>query len=168
MTQVRMLTVVAFGIAVLGSRAAGQSPSSQSSSMPHMVTAASDLKWGPSSPALPPGTTSALLAGDPAKAGESFVIRVKFPDGYRIPPHWHPTDEHVTVLQGTFMMAMGEKFDEAALKTLTVGGYAHTTAKTPHYALAKGETIVQVHGVGPFTLTYVNPADDPRKKSSGM
>jgi hypothetical protein len=164
MTTIRKLAFVVAGAVVITSGAAGRAVE-QASAQPHTVVNAAEVKWGPASPALPPGATSMLLSGDPSKEGQAFAIRVKLPDGYRIPPHWHPTDEHVTVLQGTFMIGMGEKFDKAALKPLTVGGYAHTIAKMPHFALTKGETIVQVHGVGPFTLTYVNSEDDPRKKT---
>jgi quercetin dioxygenase-like cupin family protein len=166
MTKIRMLALVAVWTIAFAQGAAGLAPLPQSPAMPHTVVAAAELKWGPASPALPPGATSTLVSGDPAKEGQPFVIRVKFPDGYRIAPHWHPTDEHVTVLQGTFLIGMGEKFDKAAMKSLTVGGYAHTVAKVPHFAAAKGEAIVQVHGLGPFTLNYVNPEDDPRKKTS--
>jgi hypothetical protein len=166
MRRIRTFAVATVWVGALAYGGAGHAPSAQSAAMPHTVLAPAELKWGPASPALPAGATSSLISGDPAKEGQPFVIRVKFPDGYRIAPHWHPTDEHVTVMQGTFMIGMGEKFDKAALKSLPIGGYAHTVAKTPHFATTKGETIVQVHGIGPFTLTYVNPEDDPRKKTS--
>ena len=104
-----------------------------------------------------------VVSGDPGKPG-LFVVRLKLPAGYKINPHWHPTDEHVTVLSGTFALGMGEKFDQAAMTELPVGGYALLPAQMRHYAMAKGETTVQVHGQGPFTLTYVNPADDPSKR----
>jgi hypothetical protein len=165
MRRTHTLATVAAAILVL-TGSAGWAWSPQSPAAPHAVLTAAEVKWGPASPALPPGASGALISGDPAKEGQPFVLRVKFPDGYQIAPHWHPTDEHVTVLQGTFLIGMGEKFDKAALKSLGVGGYAHTVAKMPHFAAAKGETIVQVHGIGPFTLTYVNPDDDPRKKTS--
>jgi quercetin dioxygenase-like cupin family protein len=166
MTKVRALAAVAVWTAALTSGTAGTAPLPQSPAHAHIAMTPAELKWGAASPALPAGATSAVIYGDPSKEGQPFVFRVKLPDGYRIAPHWHPTDEHVTVLQGTFLMGMGEKFEKGALKSLGVGAYAHTTAKTPHFALTKGETIVQVHGVGPFTLTYANPEDDPRKKTS--
>jgi quercetin dioxygenase-like cupin family protein len=104
----------------------------------------------------------ALVSGDPTKAGP-FVIRLKVPAGYKIAPHWHPTDENVTVISGTFAIGMGEKFDETKMKTLPAGGYAQMPAEMRHYAMAKTATVVQVHGVGPFVLNYVNPADNPAK-----
>jgi len=131
----------------------------------HVMFTPDELKWGPAPPSLPPGAQMAVLSGDPSVKGQPFVIRAKFPDGYRVPPHWHPTDENLTVLAGTFMMATGDKVDLAAMKPLGAGSYSKVTANTHHYAMAKGATIIQVHGVGPFTVTYVNPNDDPRKKA---
>jgi quercetin dioxygenase-like cupin family protein len=103
-----------------------------------------------------------VVSGDPGKAGP-FAVRLKMPTGYKIAPHWHPTDEHVTVLSGTLALGMGEKFDKAAMKDLPAGGYGRLPAEMRHFAMAKTAAIVQVHGMGPFVLTYVNPADDPSK-----
>ena len=129
-----------------------------------MVNAA-ELKWGPAPPAFNPGAQVAVVDGDPFKPGP-FVIRVKFPSGFKVMPHWHPTDESVTVISGTLVAGMGGKWDDAAMKTFSAGGFARMPAKSPHYVQAKDETIVQVHGNGPFTLTYVNPNDDPRRKKT--
>ena len=106
-----------------------------------------------------------MLEGDPAKAGP-FTLRLKMPDGYKFPPHYHPADEHVTVLQGTLVMGMGETFDHGAGRELAVGSFAMMPTGIRHFAWTKGETIVQLHGIGPWGLTYVNAADDPRKKPS--
>lgn len=130
----------------------------------HVLVAPADVKWGPAPPSLPPGAQMAVLDGDPSKAGLPFVIRAKFPDGYRISPHWHPADENVSVLSGTFVVGMGDKFDEKSMKALGAGGFARMPKHMHHFAMAKGETVIQVHGVGPFQVTYVNPADDPRTK----
>jgi quercetin dioxygenase-like cupin family protein len=107
----------------------------------------------------------AVVSGDPGKVGP-FVVRLKMPAGYKIAPHWHPADEHATVLSGSFALGMGEKFDPAALKTLPAGGYALLPAEMRHFAMAKTAAIVQVHGTGPFVLNYVNPADDPSKATA--
>ena len=131
----------------------------------HTMIAPNDVKWGPAPPSLPAGAQFAVLSGDPTKAGP-FTIRLKAPDGYKIMPHWHPTDENVTVLEGTFVMGIGEKFDEAAAHKMTAGSFVTMPKGTRHYALAKGETVVQVHSVGPFVINYVNPNDDPRKQAS--
>jgi uncharacterized RmlC-like cupin family protein len=130
------------------------------------IVPAGDVKWGPAPDAFPSGAQMAVIAGDPSKAGAPFVVRLKMPDAYTIAPHWHPTDENVTVLSGTFQAAMGEKLDESAMKDLETGSFALLPAKMAHYARAKGETIVQVHAMGPFVITYVNPNDDPRKKKT--
>ena len=131
----------------------------------HLVVTPDQVKWGPGPPSLPPGAQMAPLEGDRSKAGAPFTIRAKFPDGYRVPPHWHATDERIVVLQGTFGMGLGERFDTAAGRELPVGSYAVTPKGVRHFAWAKGETVIHVSGTGPFEINYVNPADDPRKAS---
>ena len=121
------------------------------------------IKWGPAPAVFPAGARLAVLAGDPFQNGE-YTVRLDMPDGYTIAPHWHPTDEYVTVMQGTFLIGMGDKADFTKPVTLAPGGFITAPANAHHYARAKGHTVVQVHGMGPFTLTYVNPADDPQKK----
>jgi quercetin dioxygenase-like cupin family protein len=122
----------------------------------HIVLTESDVKWGEGPPSLQKGAQIAVISGNPGMAGP-FVIRLKFPAGFKIAPHWHPTDEHVTVVSGTMAFGMGEKFDEAAMKTLAGGSYALMPAEMRHFAMAKTAAIVQVHGTGPFVLNYVNP-----------
>jgi quercetin dioxygenase-like cupin family protein len=131
----------------------------------HVMVTPDQIKWGPGPPALPPGAQAAVIAGDPSKPA-MFVIRAKFPDGYTVPPHWHPTDEYVTVLSGTLMAGLGDKLDPASMHALPAGGMAKMPRKTNHYVRAKGETIIQVQAVGPFEVTYVNPNDDPRRKKT--
>ena len=135
----------------------------QSSAPAHIVVAAPEVKWGPAPPVFEKGAEMAVLSGDPGKAGP-FVVRLKVPAGFKVAPHWHPTDENVTVISGTFALGMGEKFDAAALKPLGPGGYGLMPAEMRHFAMAKTAVVVQVHGTGPFALTYVNPADDPSKR----
>jgi len=108
----------------------------------------------------------AVLQGDPSKA-EAVTVRVDFPNGYVFPPHFHPTDEAVTVIEGKFQVGMGDKVDKTKLMAVPVGGFVVAGAGQHHYAIAKGRTIVQVNLIGPFALTYVNPADDPTKKVTG-
>ena len=127
----------------------------------HTVVKADGLQWGPAPPALPAGSKFALVTGDPGKDGP-FTIRAWLPDGYRVPPHWHPTIENVTVLSGTFGVGTGDSFDAAKGEKLAAGGFVSLPAEMHHFAWAEGETVIQVHGNGPFALTYVNPADDPR------
>jgi hypothetical protein len=130
----------------------------------HIVVTPDQIKWGPAPPGLPPGSELAVLSGDPSKAGVAFTMRAKLPDGYKIPPHWHPTDENVSVVQGTLMIGMGNRFDEKAAMELPAGSYALLPKVSSHFAWAKGETIIDVYGIGPFAITYVNPSDDPRRK----
>ena len=130
----------------------------------HVVVKPGDIKWGPAPPGLPPGAQVAVLAGDPGKTGAMFTIRAKLPDGYTVPPHWHPSDENVTVLKGTLIVGKGEKLDPSHADELTAGSYMRMPKEMRHFAKAKGETIIQVHGVGPFDIVYVKDDDDPRKK----
>jgi quercetin dioxygenase-like cupin family protein len=127
----------------------------------HVMFSAADLKWSDGPPSLPAGAKVAVLAGDPGKAGP-FTIRLQFPAGFKIPPHTHPTAEHVTVISGTLALGTGPKFDESAGHEMTAGAFAVMPAGMQHFAWAKTESVVQVHGMGPFEVKYVNPADDPR------
>lgn len=122
-----------------------------------------EVKWGSGPASLPPGAQFAVLEGDPAKEG-LFTMRLRLPDGYVISPHYHSGVEHVTVIAGTFNVGIGEKFDRAATKPMRAGTFGYWPPPMRHFAWTQGETILQLHGVGPWTLTYVNPADDPRKK----
>ena len=172
MRRVRSTLVVLVAAAAIAAGTAGAQtaekakPAAKPAAAPakHVMVAASDVKWGPGPPSLPPGAQMSVLDGDPAIAGKPFVIRAKFPDGYRVPPHWHPADENVVVLSGSFSAGIGDKFDEGSMMALAPGGYVKMPKMTHHYAMAKGETVIQVHGMGPFAVTYVNPADDPRNK----
>ncbi|MGI8908636.1 MAG: cupin domain-containing protein [Candidatus Sumerlaeaceae bacterium] len=119
------------------------------------------ITWKQGPPSLPKGAQIAVLEGDPAKEG-TFVFRLKVPDGYRIPPHTHPKVERISVIAGTFSIGMGEKFDPQAMQVMPTGTYGYWPAGMKHFVSATGETILQFHGTGPWTINYVNPADDPR------
>ena len=131
----------------------------------HILLTPDAIKWGPAPAALPNGAQVAILNGDPSKPG-FFVVRLKFPDGYKVPAHWHPTDENLTVLQGTFRAGMGDAFSDAGLHDFAVGSYIKMPKHVNHFATANGETIVQLEGQGPFVVNYVNPKDDPRGKTA--
>ena len=131
---------------------------------PHVMLTADEMKWGEAPAALPPGAKFALIEGDLAKSGALFTFRVKFPDGYRVPPHFHPADEHITVISGTFHMAMGDRFDPSTGRAMPAGSYVVMPKGEHHFAWTTGETVIQVHAIGPWGITYVNPADDPRGK----
>lgn len=128
----------------------------------HTVVPGDAVKWGPAPPSLPPGAQAAALFGSPSKEGP-FVLRLKLPSGFTVPPHRHSKDELVTVISGRFALGTGEKIDRATLKPLPQGSFVYLPAGMPHYATADGETIVQINGMGPFDVTYVDPKDDPRK-----
>jgi quercetin dioxygenase-like cupin family protein len=125
--------------------------------------AADKIKWQEGPPSLPKGSMMAVLEGDPAKEGP-FVFRVKLPNGYRVPPHTHPKTERVTVISGTFNIGMGDKFDEKATKIMDAGAYGYWPAGMKHFVWAKGETVLQFHGTGPWSIQYVDPDDDPRNE----
>ena len=124
-----------------------------------------ELAWKAGPPSLPAGAQVTILEGDPSKEGP-FVMRLKFPDGFTIPPHTHPRAERVTVIQGTFNVAEGDKIDKASgkAKVMPTGSFGYWPARMHHYAWASGgETILQLHGQGPWGIEYLNPVDDPRK-----
>ena len=135
----------------------------QQAKAPHVLVTAAELKWGEPPPVFEKGASFTVVSGDPGKAG-LFVVRLRMPAGYKVAPHTHPTDEHVTVLSGTLALGMGDTFDKAAMKALPAGGYALLPADMRHFALATTATTIQVEGLGPFALTYVNPADDPSRR----
>jgi len=124
------------------------------------------IEWKPGPAAIPPGAKMAVLEGDPTKEGP-FVVRFQFPEGYHIAPHTHPKTERVTVISGTLLLAMGDNLDRSAAKPLNTGTYGFWPAGMKHAAWSEGLTIIQLHGIGPWQINYVNPADDPRnaKKS---
>jgi uncharacterized protein DUF4437 len=129
----------------------------------HGIFPPGELEWGAGPASLQSGAKSVVLEGDPAKEG-LFTMRLMLPDGFQIKPHWHPAVEHITVISGTFNLGMGDTFDTSKSKALPVGAFAFLAPKMSHFAWAKGETVVQLHGQGPWQINYLNPADDPRKK----
>ena len=123
------------------------------------------IQWGPPPPVFAAGAKFAVLQGDPSKPGV-YTVRLEMPNGYKIAPHFHPTDENVTVIKGTFLIGLGDQLDPAKTRTLHAGDFATAHANEHHFGIARGQTIVQVHGVGPFMLTYVNPAGDPTRQTA--
>ena len=120
------------------------------------ITAADAVTYGPIEvPGFDPGMQIAAIHGDPASDGGDYTIRLKFPAGYKFPPHFHPQAEHVTVLSGTFLLGMGKTADEAAIESYSPGAFLYIPAEHPHYGGAEGETVIQLHGVGPFSIMLV-------------
>lgn len=128
----------------------------------HSVVSGDTVKWGKAPPTLPPGAEAAVLHGHPGKPGP-FVLRLKFPAGYIVPPHRHSKDELVTVISGQFVVTAGEKVNRAATP-LPPGSFIHLPAGMAHFAMASSATVVQINGVGPFDVTYIDPKDDPRNR----
>jgi quercetin dioxygenase-like cupin family protein len=143
----------------LGALAAQESQSPSAKPQAHVITPP-DLQWGPAPAILPAGARLAVLEGDPSKAGP-FTMRLEMPAGYRIPPHFHQVDEHVTVISGAFQVGMGDTFDASKLTTLLPGAFGVIPPGMRHFARADKASVIQLHGVGPWDLTYVNRADQP-------
>jgi mannose-6-phosphate isomerase-like protein (cupin superfamily) len=120
--------------------------------------------WSDGPPSLPDGAELAVLEGDLTRE-EPYVFRLRLPDGYQVMPHSHPVREHITVLGGKLMMGHGEDFDREATEPLGPGSLYVLPVGDHHYVWTEGETVVQLHGTGPWGINYVNPADDPRNAS---
>ena len=163
----KFVTLVLFSLAAAYPQSDAPKKKHASTATPrHVLLTPDAMKWmpAPGNTGLPPAVEVSILAGDPSKTG-SFVLRLKIPSGGKIAAHWHPTDENVTVLEGTFAAAMGDKFAEGELHDFPVGSYILMPKTMHHFAMAKGgEVIVQIQAQGPFAINYVDPADDPRKK----
>jgi hypothetical protein len=121
-----------------------------------------EVKWGDAPPVFAKGAKMAVLSGDPGKAAP-FVARLMLPANYKVAPHWHSADEDLTIISGTFYLAEGDKLDTKGAHAIKVGGFHHLPAKTHHFAFTKGPAVVQINGMGPFDITYINPVDDPSK-----
>jgi quercetin dioxygenase-like cupin family protein len=127
----------------------------------HKAQGPGEIKWGDAPPVLPRGARLALMFGDPSKEG-LFIVRLKMPAGYKIKPHWHPTDENVTVLSGAFAIGMGDEID-AKTKAMPAGSFFSLGAKMHHFAFTTQPTVVEVSAMGPFVINYIDPDDDPSR-----
>jgi quercetin dioxygenase-like cupin family protein len=162
----KTLTItIALGALVLARDARAAEQKAKGAAKPHAMSINPDqLQWGDAPPSLPKGAQVAVLHGDPSKAGP-FVIRLKMPAGYKIAPHWHSQAENLTIVSGALKLHRGDTMDAPA-DTLSPGGFHFLPGKAHHAAEAEEETVVQVHGNGPFDIHYLNPADDPAKAAS--
>jgi quercetin dioxygenase-like cupin family protein len=143
----------------------GQGAASAPAATPHVMMTPEQVQWKDGPASLPAGAKMAVLQGDPAKPG-LFTMRLQMPAGYKIPAHWHPANEHVTVLSGTFSMGMGDRLDTAAAMTHGAGSFILMPTGVRHFAWSKDGATIQLHGQGPWGINYVNPADDPRNKNT--
>ena len=144
---------VLIGVVVLAMVASSQEK--KESTEAHKIVHFGDLKWTP----IIKGCELAPVAGDMNAEGAPFVLRIRCTDGAKIPAHWHPTEENVTVLKGTFLVGMGETFDESKLQAMNVGNFVTVPKEMRHFGMTKGETIVQVNAMGPFKVNWVNPSE---------
>ena len=128
----------------------------------HVVHIPGSIEWRDGPVALPSGAEMAVLEGDPTRGG-LFTMRLRLPAGYRIPPHHHGADEHVTVIAGTLLLGFGDTLSESATTAIPAGGFAMMKRKAHHFAIARGATTLQVHAMGPWKVNYVRDEDDPRK-----
>jgi quercetin dioxygenase-like cupin family protein len=158
-----VVAVTVFGPAILAVAYGEPQHGGKDESGEMQLVTADKIKWQEGPPSLPKGAQVAALEGDLGKEGP-FVLRLKLPDGYRVPPHTHPKTERVTVLSGTLYIGMGEKFDEKAGKVMPAGSYGQWPAGMKHFGWAKGETVIQLHGTGPWSIQYLYPEDDPRNR----
>jgi quercetin dioxygenase-like cupin family protein len=149
----KSICAVALAMTVFG--AASYSQEKKESDSAHKIVRFADLKWIP----IMKGCELAAVSGDFNADNAAFVLRIRCSDGIKVPAHWHPTDENLTVLKGTFLVAAGETFDESKLQTMNVGNFVMMPKEMRHFALCKGETIVQIHGTGPFKVNWVNPSE---------
>jgi hypothetical protein len=147
------LSAVLFGLV-------GVVPAAETAESHHLVVAHDKLAWGPMPPQFPAGAQLAVVQGDPGGDG-FYVVRARFPAGYRIMPHWHPGAENVTVISGKMHIAAGDAFDDKAGDVLEAGGYVSLPALMHHYAWAESASEIQIHGIGPLAIFYVDPKDDP-------
>lgn len=154
--------IMIFGMARITANAQEHGMKGSDKKPDHIMVKPENVKWVEGPPSLPPGAKFAVMEGDPKVAG-LFAMRISLPAGYKIPAHWHPADEHITVISGTFLMGLGDKFDNGKLQALPAGGFGVMLTGTKHFAMTKEATIVQLHGMGPWGINYVNPDDDPRK-----
>jgi quercetin dioxygenase-like cupin family protein len=157
MTQTRILIAQCAGAAML--IAATSAPAHAVDD--HTIISAQEIKWAAGPPSIPAGAQAAVLHGDPGKDG-LFSLRLKLPKGYHIPPHTHPKPEIVTVISGTFRLGMGEKAEAGKGRPLSAGSFLALPPGMAHFAYADEDTVIQLNSTGPWSLTYINLADDPR------
>jgi hypothetical protein len=161
----RLLIALTALLIVVGTNSPAQGQKEKAATrLTHMVVLPDDIKWVDGPPGLPAGVKVAVLDGDPSKSGANFTLRAKMPDGYTVPPHWHSVDEVITVIEGSMGIGIGEKLDKSKVRYMPAGTFMKMNKGEKHFAIAKGETIIQVNSPGPFDINYVNPNDDPRKK----
>jgi hypothetical protein len=155
--RITILSVAIFALPVLA-LAQGIPPAGANPQVSHAIVALDQLVWKP----IAPGVEMAVVFGDPDKKGGLYVIRLRCKGEVKVPPHWHATDEHITVLEGSFWIGPGEQFDASKLQEMKVGAPAVMPAEVRHFSLSKADNVIELFGEAPFVVNFVNPEDDPR------
>lgn len=150
-----MKTLATVGLLLVAAVAFGQTGAPQNAFTPDQVT------FGPAPPFLPPGAQLAVLEGNPMADSGDYTVRLKMPAGYKIAPHWHPKRENVTVVSGRLKVGMGDTFEAGKMMSFPAGSFAYLDPEMHHYAMSDGPTVIQIHGMAPVKINYINPADDP-------
>ena len=163
-TQVVRIRVLAVAILLMPGLAfaQGSKPTATNPAASHTVVTPDQLAWKP----LIPGVEMAVVSGDPDKKGGLYVIRIRSKGEVKVPPHWHVTDEHITVLAGSFLVAHGDKYDASKLIELKAGAHSMIPATMRHFGLHKAGNVIEVYGEAPFVVNFVNPEDDPNRGKS--
>jgi hypothetical protein len=156
----KILTCISLLIMTIAISVAHADQDDQGKPIPPTVITPDTLIWG-TFDAFPPGAEAAILSGDPRESGP-FILRVKIPAHYKVPPNRQTVKIYVTVLSGSYSIGVGNKFNPKNGKTLPSTGSVVIPANTPLYFWSKSGAVLEVHGIGPWDIHYVNSADDPR------
>ena len=164
MKSLSLVAIASVAIVAQANAQAAQPAGTAKTEASHVTIAIPDkIQWGPAPASLPAGARAAILEGNPSEPGP-FTLRLEMPANYRIAPHHHPVPEHVTVISGAFHVGMGDTFDATKTTELPAGTFGLIQPNMRHFAMTRTRTVIQLHGIGPWSLVYVNPADDPRRK----
>jgi quercetin dioxygenase-like cupin family protein len=125
-----------------------------SAALVYALLAPDEMQWATGPPTLPAGVKIVVIEGDPREAG-AFTMRLTFPAGTRVEPHFHAGVEHATVLAGAVSWGIGETFTVESLRRMPVGSFILIPAGLPHYVVEE-DTVIQAHGIGPWQTTYAN------------
>jgi quercetin dioxygenase-like cupin family protein len=155
------LAIVVAGVLAFGGMARGGGVDAHRAFLP------GDIKWEPAPSSLPAGAEMAVLYGDPTQEGD-FVVRIKAPKDYRVPPHTHPKAELVTIISGAFSFGRGQTADRTSVEKLPAGSFISMPAGVLHYVFVDEDSILQINATGPWKIDYYNPKDDPRLNIAPM
>jgi hypothetical protein len=163
-SQLRFGLVLSYLLLPLAIEAQEPGPFVDEGPAEQLIYRPADIEWQPGPGSFQPGSEFAVLEGNPSEPGV-FTMQIRMPDGFEIAPHWHPGVERVTVLSGSFHLGHGENFNRQTAQRLPTGSHFSLPPEMRHFAFTEGETVIQLSSIGPWEITYVDPADDPRSGS---